>query len=246
MSPSQDVPGRERDLEHIRDTYERYRLEGRSRLWDPANPGYARMMRDRDSAIVELMRLALPQTGGNVLDLGSGDGRLALVALDAGLPIRSWTGVDLDPESVTTSTAAYPWASFVQASGDDLPFPDAGLDVVVASALFSSFPSARLEAAVAAEIARVLRPGGRLLWYDLRVDNPWNRGVHGIGAARLRELFPGWRMKLRRITLAPPISRRLGPMTRVAYPVLHWIPLLRSHLTGSLQRPSALPHHPEG
>ena len=246
MTSTEEPPDRERDLTAIRQTYERYRLEGRSRLWDPMNLGYARMMQDRDTALVELMRMALPLTGGDVLDLGSGDGRLALVARDADLPIRSWTGVDLDVAEVNASAAAYPWASFVQASGDDLPFPDAGLDVVVASTLFSSFPSTRLEAAVAAEIARVLRPSGWLLWYDLRVDNPWNRGVHGIDAARLRELFPGWRMRLRRITLAPPISRRLGPMTRVAYPVLHWIPLLRSHLTGSLQRPSVLPPHPEG
>lgn len=238
MTPSKGRWDRERDLEKIRHTYERYRREGRRRLWDPSNPGFARIMRERDAALIDLLGKALPHVSGDVLDLGSGDGRLAMIARDASLPIGSWTGVDLDAGSVADASAAYPWASFIEASGDDLPVSDDRIDVVVASMLFSSLPSTQMEAAVAAEIERVLRPAGSLIWYDLRYDNPRNRAVHGMGSERLKELFPGWRMELRSLTVIPPIARRLGPITPAIYSLLHAVPILRSHLVGALQRPS--------
>jgi SAM-dependent methyltransferase len=234
------MSNRERDLEAIREAYRRYDREGRMRIWDPGNPGFARMMRDRDIAIVDLLRRSLPDAGGRVLDLGMGDGRLAEVARVAGLPIRAWTGVDLDPAEVAAASAAIPWATWVEASADSLPFEDACLDVVVASTLFSSFPSEALEAAAAAEIARVLRPGGWLAWYDLRYDNPFNRAVHGVSGRRLEHLFPAWPMELRSVTLLPPLARRLGPLTGALYRPMESIPLLRSHLIGRLRRPADL------
>lgn len=228
---------RERDLRAIRETYDRYRRGRRERLWDPANPGFSRMMRDRDAVLVDLLQRSLPDQGGGVLDLGSGDGRLAAVARDADLPIQSWTGVDLDPTSVAEASAAYPWARFVEASADALPLADGTYDIVVASTLFSSFPSRALEHAVAHETARVLRPGGWLVWYDLRYDNPRNPAVHGLTAADLSRLFPGWTTELRSLTLLPPLARRLRGPALIAYGPLESIPLLRSHLVGRLGRP---------
>ena len=80
MTKSGEPSGRDRDLSQIRTTYERYHLEGRYRLWDLSNPGYARMMQDRDKALVDLLQRSLPPSGARVLDLGSGDGRLAGIA----------------------------------------------------------------------------------------------------------------------------------------------------------------------
>ncbi len=172
---------RERDLAAIRATYDRYQREQRGRIWDPSNPGFARMMRDRDRAVVDLLRRSLPGDGGAVLDLGAGDGRLAQVARDAKVPFSSWTGADFDPGAVAAAESAMPWASWVEASADRLPLADGSFDVVVASTLFSSLPSRALEEAVAGEVTRVLRADGWLVWYDLRFDNPFNRAVHGIG-----------------------------------------------------------------
>jgi hypothetical protein len=53
---------------------------------------------------------------------------------------------------------------------------------------------------------RVLRPGGRILWYDFFRNNPTNPNVRGVGAAEIRALFPGRRIELRRVTLAPPLA----------------------------------------
>lgn len=227
---------RDRELDIIRAAYDGYRRLGRHRIWDPRNAGFARIVHDRDELMVDLLRTSLPPSGGRVLDLGSGGGRLAAVAQSADLPISAWTGVDLDKESVTEASTNFDWARFVEASADALPFTSDAFDVVVASTLFSSLPSAEFERRVALEVARVLRPSGRLIWYDLRYGNPANRLVHGLDRRRLTELFPGWHAELRSTTLLPPIARRLGKLTPVAYPLLHAVPLLRSHLAGHLQR----------
>jgi SAM-dependent methyltransferase len=234
-----EVRGDDRDaaLDAIKATYQRYEDEDRGRLWDPRNPGYARMTGDRDARLVTLLRRSLPAPGGRLLDLGCGTGELAGVAHAAGIAVE-WTGVDLRLEAVAHAASAHPWARFVEASGDALPFDDASFDVVVASTLFSSLPSPALERDVANEISRVLRPGGWLIWYDLRYDNPRNPNVHGLDAARLGELFFGWAQELEPMTLLPPLSRRLGPLTRAAYPLLNAVPSLRSHLIGRLLRPA--------
>lgn len=228
---------RERDLEEIRSTYRRYDAEGRSRLWDPGNPGYARMMRDREAALIDLIRRSLPPGGGRVLDLGAGDGGLAETVRDAGIDVNRWVGVDLDPVAMAAASEAIPWVEFLEASADRLPFEDAAFDVVVASTLFSSLATPALESAVAAEVRRVLAPGGWIIWYDLRYGNPSNRAVHGVDRRALRHLFPGWTTELRSMTLLPPIARRLGRVTGALYRPLELVPVLRSHLVGRARRP---------
>jgi hypothetical protein len=83
-----------------------------------------------------------------------------------------------------------------------------------------------------------MRPGGGLLWYDFRYDNPANANVRGVTERRVRELFPGLDGRLYSVTVLPPLVRRLGPLTSIAYPVLSKAPALRSHLMGLLRKPA--------
>jgi SAM-dependent methyltransferase len=230
-------PERQRDLDSIRRTYDAYERQGRGRIWDTRNKGFARLVWDRDRAIVDLIRQGLPASGGRVLDVGFGDVRLANAVRDAELLVTDWIGVDVDSAAVQGASLAAPWAQFVESSADRMPFEDASFDVVLASALFSSLPSDRLEEAASEEITRLLKPAGWLVWYDLRYRNPMNPAVHGITRQRLNDLFPGWPSELRTTSLLPPLARRLGPATPWAYPLLERVPFLRSHVIGRLQRP---------
>ena len=194
------------------------------------------MSEERDSHLLRLLRASIGPSA-DILDLGCGDGSLAETVRSANVPMGTWTGVDLDPTSVAEATETHPWATFLEGSADRLPFEDATFDLVVASTLFSSLPRGELERAVAAEVGRVLRPGGWLVWYDLRHGNPRNRAVHGLTKGELARLFPGWAAELRPLTLAPPLARRLGSATAVLYPALSAIPHLRTHVVGRLRRP---------
>ena len=223
------------DEDRIRATYREYEAGGRARLWDRSNRGYDRLSRDRDQALADLLDRSLPTRSSTWLDVGCGDGTLIRTTLERHDHVEA-VGLDLLADRVEGARAAST-ARFDVGSVDALPYEDRAFDVVSAITLFSSLPNA-IEADGAREIRRVIRPGGWLIWYDLRYGNPSNPAVHGIGPARLRDLFPGWALDVRSTTVAPPIARRLGPLTPVVYPILEAVPLMRSHLIGRLRCPS--------
>jgi ubiquinone/menaquinone biosynthesis C-methylase UbiE len=225
------------EQERIRETYRSYEAGGRDRIWDLRNRGFARLSQDRDLGIRDLLARSLPASGGAMLDVGCGDGTL-LGDVQRRWPDVALTGLDLQPERIAEARANVADATFVVASADELPFEDRTFDVVTAITLMSSFPTQAMETDAAREITRVVRPGGWLVWFDLRYDNPNNKAVHGITAGRLSVLFPDWSQELRSSTLIPPIARRLGPTTPVLYPILQAIPPLRSHLIGRLRCPT--------
>jgi ubiquinone/menaquinone biosynthesis C-methylase UbiE len=225
------------EQDRIRETYRSYETSRRDRIWDARNPGFARLSRDRDVAIRDLLARSLPAVGGTMLDVGCGDGTL-LGDVRRRWPDVALTGLDLQPERIDEARVRVPDATFTVGSADALPFEDASFDVVTAITLVSSLPTDRMETDAAREIARVTRPGGWLIWFDLRYDNPNNPAVHGITTQRLSMLFAGWSQEIRSSTLIPPIARRLGPSTPVLYPILEAIPLLRSHLIGRLRCPT--------
>jgi ubiquinone/menaquinone biosynthesis C-methylase UbiE len=103
---------------------------------------------------------------GAVLDVGTGPGVL-LVELAARRPDLRLTGVDLSADMIAAATRNLePFAERARALvGDvtDLPFPDRSFDLIVSSLSLHHWDQP--EAAVP-ELARILRPGGRVYIYD--------------------------------------------------------------------------------
>ena len=56
------------------------------------------------------------------------------------------------------------------------------------------------------------KPGGMILWYDFWL-NPINPQTRGIRPAEIKRLFPNCLYEFHRITLAPPIARKLAPIS---------------------------------
>lgn len=233
-------PDRDREvvLDQIRATYAGYERAGRHQLWDRSNAGYGRLAMDIQRRVVADIRRSLPGAHSAILDLGCGTGELYAAVREAGIPV-AWTGLDLRPDAVAIATEQYPDAAFRVASADAIPSSDASYDVVVAQVLFSSLPSADLERDVVGEVRRVLKPGGWLVWSDVRYSNPANKSVHGISSRALSRLFGGWRIEVVSAGLLPPLARRLGLLSHALYPPLSAFPPLRSHLVGRLQPPKA-------
>jgi hypothetical protein len=158
--------------------------------------------------------------------------------VDWGALPENVAGIDLSVERVAKAQRLSPDLDIRCGSASALPWPDGSFDLVCQHTVFSSILDAGMRRQVAREMTRVAHAGGAVLWYDFMFDNPSNPDVRAMRTAEIRELFPGMVCRLRRITLVPPISRRLpAPLLPIAYPLLAWLPPVRSHLLGLLLKP---------
>lgn len=171
-----------------------------------------------------------PQAGDPVLEIGFG--RLGWLADLLGWGLRSFDlhGIELDEARVKSARASFSEADLRVGDASAMAFADASFNLVVASTVFTSILDRGVRQSVAEEIHRVLRPGRAVLWYDFRVDNPANPNVKGISRIELRALFNDFERHVRSVTLAPPIARRVAPVSWTLATMLEMIPFLRTHL----------------
>ncbi len=104
-----------------------------------------------------LLDAAATPAGGSVRDVGCGPGHLCAAAAERGLLA---TGVDLAAGMVERAARSHPGIDFHRADAEDLPFADASFDAVVGAFVINHLPRPERGAA---ELRRVLRPGGRLV-----------------------------------------------------------------------------------
>ena len=134
-----------------------------------------------------LFDLLGPIAGKTLLDVGCGDGVIALELVRRGAIV---TGLDADPAMIAAAGRRAEverlQLRLVEGRAESLPFPDAGFDRVLAVATLCFVPDA--ERAVT-EMARVLKPGGRLVIGELGGWSLW------AAYRRLRAWFghPTWR-----------------------------------------------------
>jgi ubiquinone/menaquinone biosynthesis C-methylase UbiE len=131
----------------------------------------------RRQALVPLKRaLAAKFAGGNsisgrggarLLDVACGTGRF-LREVKANYPRLHVTGLDLSPHYLSVARralASWSRTRLVEGMAEAMPFADAEFDVVTCIYLFHELPP-RIRRAAVAEIRRVLRPGGTLIFVD--------------------------------------------------------------------------------
>jgi ubiquinone/menaquinone biosynthesis C-methylase UbiE len=108
-------------------------------------------------------------SGDEVLDVGCGTGTLAIAAARAA-PGVSVTGLDADPAILARARKKAAGAglqiAFDEAMSTELPYPDASFDLVLSTLFFHHLPDEG-KRQTAAELVRVLRPGGRVVVGDL-------------------------------------------------------------------------------
>ena len=105
--------------------------------------------------------------GARLLDLACGTGRF-LREVKTNYPRLHVTGLDLSPHYLSAARRELaPWSRtrFVEGMAEAMPFADAEFDVVTCIYLFHELPP-RIRRAAVAEIRRVLRPGGTLIFVD--------------------------------------------------------------------------------
>lgn len=102
-----------------------------------------------------------PTASERLLDVGTGPGLLLTALARRHQRPADATGIDSSPEMLARASVLPAGWSLDEADATALPFDEKSFDVVTASYFFHVV-EARERGAAIAEIARVLRPGGRL------------------------------------------------------------------------------------
>jgi SAM-dependent methyltransferase len=173
----------------------------------------------------QVIPLAVEELSGfaRVLDIGCGDGQVARAAAAAGCDVF---GIDPVPLHVETARARGGGPRYEIGSADALPVPDAEFDAVVACLVFEHIDA--VDAALA-EVARVLRPGGRFAfflnhpllqtpgsgWIDDHIIDPpeqyWRIGPYLVETSTWEEVEADVRIRF----VHRPLSRYVNAMSAV-------------------------------
>ena len=173
-----------------------------------------------------------------LLEVGCGGGDNLLELLRLGFAPSNLVGIELLPERFALARQALP-AALRLIEGDALQAEliPASFDIVFVSTVFSSLLDDAFQQRLADAMWRWLKHGGAVLWYDFTLNNPRNRDVRGVPLARVRALFPQGRVKAQRVTLAPPVARRVCRVHPALYTAFNALPLLRSHVLAWIGKP---------
>ena len=135
-------------------------------VWNRISDIYLRVIDPRFAPVVEaVVDRAQLSPGENVLDLGTGTGTVAQLAAERVGPSGAVTAADLSPEMLNLSRKRFADLGLnnvrvVEGRAESIPADDSAFDVVLACLSLMYVIDREL---AAREIARVLRPGGRLV-----------------------------------------------------------------------------------
>ncbi|NIT59062.1 MAG: methyltransferase domain-containing protein, partial [Aliifodinibius sp.] len=201
-----------RELNRIRSEYNRRRndplLQAHYSLFNNAQ---LFLLQTRERLLLKLLKQhqLYDLTQAVILDLGCGDGNHLLHLTQYGAGPANLFGVDLLPDRLQEASRKMPHFGLAQVDGGYLPFPQGRFDLIFQFTVFSSILDTNLKQQVASEMLRVLRARGSIIWYDFWANNPRNPHVKGVSPAEIKSLFPNCIFDFHRVTLAPPLARRI-------------------------------------
>jgi ubiquinone/menaquinone biosynthesis C-methylase UbiE len=162
----------------------------------------------RSSSSAIARELCAQRLGRDVLEIGVGSGSVAQRLL-SDTPELVWTAIDIDPhmtQAAATRLRGFAGASVKTADATAMPFPDDSFDSVVSCLMLHHIID--WERALA-EVARVLRPGGTFVGYDL-VRTPLAALFHRLDGSPHRLIVPDdFRAECARNGLAISLRSRL-------------------------------------
>jgi ubiquinone/menaquinone biosynthesis C-methylase UbiE len=238
MSTREELDAVAHERRRILEEYRRREREIPSDRYAPWKADAILMRTSRSRLAAKLLHRAgvFPRAGDPCLEVGFGPLGWLGELLCWGLRQADLHGIELDPNRLGRVREILPVADLRLGDASALPWESESFRLVIASTVMSSILDSSVRRLVAQEITRVLSPGGALLWWDFRVDNPQNPHVRRVQRKELLDLFPTLKGEIRSVTLVPPLARLVAPRSWAIAAILESIPLLRTHLLGVLKK----------
>jgi len=205
------------------------------------NPGQLCLIQQQERAMLRVLRaggIDAKSIGSvRLFEVGCGTGDLLRSFVRWGADPANCAGADIRPAAAERGRAISPNIRLFEADCVDTAEPDGAWDLVVQNLVFSSVLDKDIRAALAREMIRITRPGGLILWCDLRVGNPRNPDVAPIRRRELIGLFAGCELQVcRPVLLAPPIARKLAPVSTILCDMLAALPFLCGHYVAAFRK----------
>jgi SAM-dependent methyltransferase len=242
------------EIERIEAAYRERDAAGPS-IYRYANPAYQFHLQHLEWALMRaLRRQGFALEGARALEVGAGTGTYLSRLVEFGA--ASGVGVDLMEHRIELGRQCHPQLDLRVGNGAELEFEDGSFDLVAQFTCLSSVLDPGTRAAVAAEMWRVLAPGGLIVSYDMR---PTPAVVRAAGSAyrRLRgaahpdsgtptrpvskeelaRLFPAAQVDARPVSLNFELAF-LAARSRALAETLAHVPFLRTHLLATARKPA--------
>lgn len=172
----------------------------------------------------------------HVLDVGCGSGGFLRQLISWGAEPANLAGTEYQEDRLANARRCT--AAGVRWHLGDLEFAEpCSFDLVTANTVFSSILDNAARVALAAEMWRVVKPGGWCMVFDFRYDNPSNPNVRKLTRSEVGALWPAVAWHYRTLQLAPPLARRLAFAPHLVAGLLEaLVPPLRSHFVYMAQK----------
>lgn len=226
------------EIENIRERYERRKKMSERSFYSYFNVGNLFLIQERQRKIIKLLdkyeRGDLSDE--KIIDIGCGNGSMLRDFISWGAKPENLLGIDLLEERINVGKKISPNIDLVCGDAEKLDFPEKNFDIVTQFVCFTSILDFGMKKNIANEMLRVLKDNGIILWYDFKYNNPKNPDVRGIKKEEIKTLFPNCSYDFNLITLAPPVVRKLAPISWLLCYFLTELKLLNTHYLAIIRK----------
>jgi len=224
------------EIERIRKVYDRRAGQA---SYSFAEPGYRLLVQERERTLLSALskRNFSDLKNARILEVGCGTGAWLRDFIRWGARPENLWGVDLLPSRVVEGRRLSPARVNLQCQNAcHLEVADGSFDLVLQATVFTSILDPEMKRSLAREMMRIVHKDGLIIWYDFHLNNPGNPEVRAVRKAEIKQLFPGCKVSLQRLTLAPPLGRRVAPVSTMLYMALSQIKPLCTHYLGIITK----------
>lgn len=226
------------EINRIQHAYQKRDESGVRLLYSCFNPASLYSFHQREFDIIDILRSKgrADLSKRMILDLGCGTGNVLRDFIRYGAAPENCYGIDLLSDRIGAAKRINPNIDFRVANAEELPYETGFFDIILSFTVFTSIFDKDMKYNIAKEMLRVLNPEGFIIWYDYHMNNPKNTDVRGVKKREIQSLFQNCDIQLKRVTLAPPITRLLAPRSYMVCRFLEKMKILNTHYIGIIKK----------
>lgn len=195
------------------------------------NSVYSRFVNEEKWKKIKMLTAKYLDKSKSILEIGAGNGSNSNEFKKFGFADRNLFLNELLPERIKIIKEHFPNLKLYEGNAINTNF-DRRFDCIFQSTVFTSILNSDDRKKLADKMWELLESGGIILWYDFIYNNPKNSDVRKVSKREVKNLFPeAVRYEIHKVTLAPPIGRRVGKL----YGLFNVRPL-RSHILAVFQK----------